>query len=61
MLILTSNGLLSDSLIAQMRERGNSNGRAAIVTTASVGFKEKDWNIPHSFGRNCCLFCRDIL
>jgi dipeptidase E len=46
MIILTSNGLSSETLLAQMRERGNTNGKAAIVTTASVGFKEKDWNLP---------------
>lgn len=45
MLILTSNGLSSRLLLEETarRIRGKS---AALITTASLGYKEKDWNVP---------------
>lgn len=46
MIILTSNGLSSDKLLNETRKYTNSNAKAAIITTASVGYKEKDWHIP---------------
>jgi len=46
MIILTSNGLSSDKLLDETRKHTNSKGKAAIITTASVGYKEKDWHIP---------------
>jgi len=46
MLILTSNGLSSDSLIKRMKEYCVSSYKAVIVTTASIGYKENDWHIP---------------
>jgi dipeptidase E len=46
MIILTSNGLSSDKLLNEVKKVVPLNARAAIVTTASVGYKEKDWHIP---------------
>lgn len=46
MLILTSNGLSSAQLVHETRKYVKPGGKAAIVTTASVGYKEKDWHIP---------------
>lgn len=46
MLILTSSGLSSDSLIEEMKKRCISLKKAVIVTTASVEYKEKDRHIP---------------
>ena len=46
MLILTSNGLSSDSLIKRMKEYCVSSYKAVIVTTASIGYRENDWHIP---------------
>jgi dipeptidase E len=46
MIILTSNGLSSDSLIEKMQEYCKALSNAVIITTASVGYKEKDWHIP---------------
>jgi dipeptidase E len=50
MLLLTSNGLSSDQLIARMKDICCPMTRAAIVTTASVGYKENDWHIPRLTG-----------
>lgn len=52
---MTSNGLSSDPLLREtaQRLRGKT---AALITTASLGYKEKDWNVPrlteelHSLG-----------
>lgn len=46
MLILTSNGLSSDNLIEKMQEYCKALSNAVIITTASAGYKEKDWHIP---------------
>jgi dipeptidase E len=46
MIVLTSNGLSSDKLLNEVKKHLPQNARAAIVTTASVGYKEKDWHIP---------------
>lgn len=46
MIILTSNGLSSDKLLNETKKFILPNMKAAIVTTASVGYKEKDWHIP---------------
>ena len=46
MIILTSNGLSSDGLINEIRKFVSPSMRAVIITTASVGYKEKDWHIP---------------
>jgi len=46
MIILTSNGLSSQELLDETAKYIFENRKAAIITTASVGFKEKDWNIP---------------
>ena len=46
MIILTSNGLSSPNLLKEAAKYVRANGNAAIITTASVGYKEKDWNIP---------------
>ena len=47
MLILSSNGLSSDNLLNEVKKYIDSSKRTvAIVTTASVGYKEHDWNIP---------------
>lgn len=45
MLILTSNGLTTPDLI-QKASPFLKGKRCALVTTASVGFKEKDWHVP---------------
>lgn len=50
MLLLTSNGLSSDQLIARMKDICCQMTRAAIVTTASDGYKENDWHIPRLTG-----------
>ena len=46
MIILTSNGLSSDALISEARKVVPKRGKAVIITTASLGYKEKDWHIP---------------
>lgn len=46
MLILTSNGLSSPVLLEEAKKYVIGLKTAAIVTTASVGYKEKDWHIP---------------
>ncbi len=47
MIILTSNGLSSDKLISETKKHIRSEMKnAAIITTASVGYKEKDWHNP---------------
>jgi len=45
MIYLTSNGITSKELLSHFKENCKG-GIAAIITTASVGFKEKDKNIP---------------
>ena len=45
MLVLTSNGLTTPDLI-QKATPFLKGKRCALVTTASVGFKEKDWHVP---------------
>lgn len=45
MLTLTSNGLTTPDLI-QKATPFLKGKRCALVTTASVGFKEKDWHVP---------------
>jgi dipeptidase E len=56
MLILTSNGLSSESMIDRIKPLFTGLSKAVIVTTASVGYKENDWHIPrlkdelHSLG-----------
>ncbi len=42
MIILTSNGLSSKELLESTREKIKNCAKAVIVTTASVGYKEKD-------------------
>lgn len=46
MLILSSNGLSSEKLRNEILKCNIEGSKAAIITTASVGYKEKDWNIP---------------
>ena len=46
MLILTSNGLSSNKLLENTRNRISNCSKAVIVTTASVGYKENDRHIP---------------
>ena len=46
MIILTSNGLSSDTMIDAVKPFVSGCTRAAIVTTASVGYKENDRHIP---------------
>ena len=46
MIILTSNGLSSDALISETGKFVTDHGKAVIITTASLGYKEKDWHIP---------------
>ncbi len=46
MIILTSNGLSSEKLLNETQKYVSQNMKAAIVTTASVGYKEKDWHVP---------------
>ena len=46
MIILISNGLSSTELLHETAKHACENGKAAIVTTASVEYKEKDWHIP---------------
>lgn len=46
MLILTSNGLSSSNLKNKTKEIIADSSKAVIITTASVGYKEKDWHIP---------------
>ncbi|OCN00556.1 hypothetical protein A7X67_17085 [Clostridium sp. W14A] len=56
MLILTSNGLSSELIMNKIKPLFSGLSKAAIVTTASVGYKENDWHIPklrdelHSLG-----------
>lgn len=46
MIILTSNGLSSGALIREARKFIPEHGKAVIITTASLGYKEKDWHLP---------------
>ncbi|MCB2202972.1 Type 1 glutamine amidotransferase-like domain-containing protein [bacterium] len=46
MIVLTSNGLSSENLLNELKRVLPHSAHAAIVTTASVGYKEKDWHIP---------------
>lgn len=46
MLILTSNGLSSDALIEETKKLLSNKTKAVLITTASVGFKENDRQIP---------------
>lgn len=46
MIILTSNGLSSEKLLNETQKYISQNMKAAVVTTASVGYKEKDWHVP---------------
>ncbi len=46
MIILTSNGLSSDALLREAGKFVIAQGKAVIITTASLGYKEKDWHIP---------------
>lgn len=47
MLILTSNGLSSPSLLQEAKKYILPTAKtAAMITTASVGYKEKDWHVP---------------
>ena len=46
MMILTSNGLSSQALLTEARSYIAPGGRAALVTTASVGYKENDKHVP---------------
>jgi len=46
MLFLTSNGLSSNRLIERLKEECKALSNAVIITTASVGYKEKDRHIP---------------
>ena len=46
MIILTSNGLSSEKLLNETQKYVSQNMKAAIVTPASVGYKEKDWHVP---------------
>lgn len=51
MIILSSNGLSSLPLIEEAKKYITDGMKtAAIITTASVGYKEKDWNIPRLAG-----------
>jgi len=45
MIYLTSNGITSPAIRDHLQERSQG-GQAAIVTTASLGYKEKDKHIP---------------
>lgn len=46
MIILTSNGLSSETLLEKVSKSMIDCSKAVIITTASVGYKEKDWHIP---------------
>ncbi len=47
MILLTSNGLTSEALLRDAaRALRPESKKAALVTTASVGYKNKDWNVP---------------
>ena len=47
MLVLTSNGLSSEKLLSEIKKYIPSGmKKAAMITTASVGYKEKDWHVP---------------
>lgn len=46
MIILASNGLSSAALLREAGKFVLAQGKAAIITTASLGYKEKDWHIP---------------
>jgi dipeptidase E len=47
MLILTSDGLSSPSLLQEAKKYILPTAKtAAMITTASVGYKEKDWHVP---------------
>lgn len=51
MLILSSNGLTSPPLLEAVRVQVNPRmRRAALVTTASLGYKEKDKHVPARLG-----------
>ena len=51
MLVLTSNGITSEILHQHIKNMmGKSARSAALITTASVGYKEKDWNVPRHTG-----------
>jgi len=56
MLLLTSNGLSSESMMKKIKPFFTGLSKAVIVTTASIGYKEKDRHIPrlkaelHSLG-----------
>lgn len=45
MLILTSNGLSTHEMREKLKPIFNGLTKAVIITTASVGYKEKDWHI----------------
>lgn len=57
MLLLTSNGLSSESMMKKIKSLFTGLSKAVMVTTASIGYKEKDRHIPrlkaelHSLGR----------
>jgi dipeptidase E len=47
LIFLTSNGITSDNLFNKVNQSlGKNAKKAALVTTASVGYKEKDWSVP---------------
>ncbi len=50
MLLLSSNGLSSPSLLARTGQLCAGAARACIVTTASVGYKERDKHVPRLTG-----------
>lgn len=56
MLILTSNGLSTLELLGEVKRYVHpSDKKAAIITTASVGYKEKDKYIPKITNELCSL------
>jgi dipeptidase E len=57
MLLLTSNGLTAPALRARAASLLSGCRSLALVTTASVGYKEKDWHVPQLSGelRACGL------
>ncbi|WP_164919105.1 MULTISPECIES: Type 1 glutamine amidotransferase-like domain-containing protein [Acutalibacteraceae] len=47
MVLLTSNGLSSRSLLEEVgKQLPSREKRAAMITTASVGYKDRDWHVP---------------
>jgi dipeptidase E len=47
MILLTSNGITSDQIFEKISQSMNKDSKKAVlITTASVGYKEKDRNIP---------------